>query len=269
MAIYRNIQMTFWTDSKVVDDFTPEDRYFYLYLLTNPHSNLCGCYEISFKQAASETGYSIDTITNLINRLQNVLQIISYDPKTKELLLLNWYKFNWTTSKDFQKALFREIDTIKNKQFKEYLLSIYEGDETVTRPSLDGRETTVPVSVTVTDTVSVTETDSVTVKNTKKKPKVEKKNYGKFENVLLTEEEYQKLKEAYADYQERIDDLSFYIKSKGKKYKDHYATILTWARRDEKQQISKPQQKNKVAQDLDNFYSMVADWAQEEGDNGG
>ena len=27
MANYRNISMDFWQDSKVVDDFTPEDRY--------------------------------------------------------------------------------------------------------------------------------------------------------------------------------------------------------------------------------------------------
>ena len=46
MAIYRNVSMSFWTDSKVADDFTAEDRYFYLYLFTNPHTNLCGCYEI-------------------------------------------------------------------------------------------------------------------------------------------------------------------------------------------------------------------------------
>lgn len=31
MANYRNISMDFWQDSKVVDDFTPEDRYMYLY----------------------------------------------------------------------------------------------------------------------------------------------------------------------------------------------------------------------------------------------
>ena len=56
MANYRNISMDFWQDSKVVDDFTPEDRYMYLYCMTNPHTNLCGCYEISVKQMANETG---------------------------------------------------------------------------------------------------------------------------------------------------------------------------------------------------------------------
>ena len=56
---------------------------------------------------------------------------------------------------------------------------------------------------------------------------------GEFENVLLSEEELEKLKERFPyDWQEKIDRLSVYMKSKGKRYKSHYATILNWARRD-------------------------------------
>ena len=58
MAIYRNVQLSFWTDNKILDDFTPEDKYFYLYLLTNPHTNICGCYEISYKSMSDDTGYN-------------------------------------------------------------------------------------------------------------------------------------------------------------------------------------------------------------------
>lgn len=60
-----------------------------------------------------------------------------------------------------------------------------------------------------------------------------KLSYGTFDNVFLTDEEYIKLKDKFPDYQNRIDNLSEYLKSKGDKYKDHYATILNWARRDE------------------------------------
>lgn len=56
---------------------------------------------------------------------------------------------------------------------------------------------------------------------------------GEFENVLLTEEELEKLKERFPyDWRDRIDRLSEYMNSKGKRYKSHYATILTWARKD-------------------------------------
>lgn len=63
---------------------------------------------------------------------------------------------------------------------------------------------------------------------------------GEFENVLLSEEELEKLKERFPyDWQEKIDRLSVYMKSKGKRYKSHYATILTWARKEEKPQQEK------------------------------
>lgn len=52
-------------------------------------------------------------------------------------------------------------------------------------------------------------------------------------NVYLTEEELEKLKERFPyDWQDWIDKLSEYMASKGKRYKSHYMTILTWARKD-------------------------------------
>ena len=39
MATYRNIHLSFWTDSKVDEEFTPEDKYGYLWCLSNPHTN--------------------------------------------------------------------------------------------------------------------------------------------------------------------------------------------------------------------------------------
>lgn len=57
-----------------------------------------------------------------------------------------------------------------------------------------------------------------------------KEKFGKFENVLLTTKEYEKLKQQFLDINKRIDDLSYYLESTGKKYKSHYATILSWER---------------------------------------
>ena len=69
----------------------------------------------------------------------------------------------------------------------------------------------------------------------KKSPTPKKNQYGFFKNVLLTDEEYHKLREKYTDFADRIERLSGYIESTGKRYKSHYATILNWARRDEEQ----------------------------------
>lgn len=159
MAIYRSIQMTFWTDAKVVDNFTPEDRYFYLYLLTNPHTNLCGCYEISMKQISDETGYTKEVVERLFERMEKIHNVIRVSKDTKEVLILNWSKFNWTSSKDFRKPLYKEINLIKSQSFREFLQSRADGVETVLTPSNDGAGTTV--TVTVSNTVSDSLSDSV------------------------------------------------------------------------------------------------------------
>ena len=65
-----------------------------------------------------------------------------------------------------------------------------------------------------------------------KKSKPVKHKYGEYKNVLLTDEELDKLKEEYPDYLDRIERLSSYVASTGKAYKSHYATIRNWARKD-------------------------------------
>jgi hypothetical protein len=64
-----------------------------------------------------------------------------------------------------------------------------------------------------------------------------KEKYGEFQNVLLSPEEYMKLNEKLSKQQvnDLIERLSGYMKqspANANKYKDHYATILNWSRRD-------------------------------------
>lgn len=70
-----------------------------------------------------------------------------------------------------------------------------------------------------------------------------KHKYGEYNNVLLTDEELEKLNNEFADLDERIERLSEYIASKGTKYKSHYATIKSWARKETEQ---KPKEKGRL-----------------------
>ena len=61
--------------------------------------------------------------------------------------------------------------------------------------------------------------------------------YGRYNNVLLTDEDMERLREEFpGDFRERIERLSEYIESSGKRYKSHLATIRSWARKDKAQQ---------------------------------
>ena len=128
MAIYRTIQMSFWTDSKVDDEFTPEDKYFYLYLLTNPHTELSGCYEISMKQMSRETGYNEDTVQRLINRMERVHKVIRFSKETKEILIIHWNRYNWV-NQSIKSSVEKNLKKIKNESFRRYLSNAINGIE--------------------------------------------------------------------------------------------------------------------------------------------
>jgi len=122
-AKYRYLQTSFWTDVDIIDEFTPEDRYFYTYLLTNPHTSQCGIYEISYKHMETETGYNKDTINNMINRFETVHKKIKYNPDTKEIAIKNWPRYNYTNSPTVQKCIINELEKVKDRsliQFLEY-----------------------------------------------------------------------------------------------------------------------------------------------------
>ena len=121
MSNYFSVDAAFWTDTDVVDDFTPEDKYFYLYLLTSPHGNVSGCYEVSLRQISLEMGYSVDTVERLLKRFTEVHKVIDYSKETKEILIHNWGKHHWTTSDKYIAALGKKISSIKNEVFKSYL----------------------------------------------------------------------------------------------------------------------------------------------------
>lgn len=126
MSYYRMLHTSFWTDSKVSNDFTPEDRYFYMYLLTNPSMNLSGCYEISVRKMAFETGYSSETVNKLLSRMEDVHKVISYSRETNEILLFNFKKYNWTKSQKYLIGLRSHIDNVKYGPFKVYLEKSFE-----------------------------------------------------------------------------------------------------------------------------------------------
>lgn len=57
--------------------------------------------------------------------------------------------------------------------------------------------------------------------------------YGSYENVLLSDTEYSKLRQEFPrDYQMRVERLSEYMASTGRSYKNHLATIRSWAKRE-------------------------------------
>ncbi|MFY0166596.1 hypothetical protein P3K79_24410 [Bacillus anthracis] len=115
MAKYRHVQTSFWSDARVSEEMTPEDKYFYLYLMTNEHTNQIGVYQITRKQMAFELGYSIESAKALMDRFINHHELIVYNEETREICILNWGKYNLNKGgKPIEDCIKKELKSIKD-----------------------------------------------------------------------------------------------------------------------------------------------------------
>lgn len=121
MAVYRPVHVSFWQDSFVLD-LTPEEKYFYLYLMTNSKTSQSGIYELPLRIIETDTGYNRETVMKLLERFAEYGKI-NYNQKTKELFLINWLKFNPIKNVNIEKCVLKEIQSVKDQDF---LVDFYE-----------------------------------------------------------------------------------------------------------------------------------------------
>ena len=122
MAVYRHIHIEFWQDGFVLD-LTPEEKYFYMYLMTNSKTSQCGIYELPKRIMETETGYNRETVEKLLSRFKEYGKII-YCEETKEIFLLNWMKHNKANSPKVKKCIEKELSKIKNRDFVGIFLDV-------------------------------------------------------------------------------------------------------------------------------------------------
>ena len=119
MAKYRQLYTEFWSDGFVMD-LTPEEKFFYLFLMTNSKTSQCGIYELPKQIIVTETGYNRETIDKLLTRFCEYNKIV-YCDETKEIMLLNWIKFNPPNNINAIKCVNKELSKVKNSKFIELL----------------------------------------------------------------------------------------------------------------------------------------------------
>lgn len=119
MAKYRQLYTEFWNDGFVMD-LTPEEKFFYLYLMTNSKTSQCGIYELPKQIVVTETGYNRETVDKLLSRFCEYNKII-YCDETKEIMILNWIKYNEPNNINAIKCVNKELNKVKNSKFIEIL----------------------------------------------------------------------------------------------------------------------------------------------------
>ena len=84
MSVYRYVHTNYWQDDFILS-LTPEEKFFYVYLLTNSKTKQCGIYELSKKVMVFETGYNIETINKLASTSRELIQEFGEEPSPEQL----------------------------------------------------------------------------------------------------------------------------------------------------------------------------------------
>ncbi|WP_255286638.1 MULTISPECIES: DnaD domain protein [unclassified Bacillus (in: firmicutes)] len=130
MAKFRMVRTDFWKNPIVSEEMTPEDKYFYLYLLTNPHTTQIGIYKITKKQMAFDLGYSIESVHSIMERFILHHKLIRYNPETRELAIKNWGKDNLHKGgKPVMDCIFSELKEVEDLSLIQYVLEPIQKQE--------------------------------------------------------------------------------------------------------------------------------------------
>lgn len=255
MSLKRIVNSSFWTDSKVID-FSPEDKYFMLYLLTNPHCTLLGIYELNVKQCAFELGYSVDSVNVLFDRFENTYDIIR--KSGNEIAIKNFLRHSVVAGgKPVKDCLEKEIKAVKDKRLLGYVIkNIIDKDDV----NISVKEVLAKYE----DLAQDMPKSALETPKPKPKPKKEETKKKKYaEAVSMTEQQYAellKLLKTDEEVQSWITRLSDYKMSTGKKYKSDFHTIRNWVNKEPKPAY-KPYQHKSIAEKNKEVFQEVYDSA--------
>jgi len=109
--MYRTICAELWTDPEI-KSLTVPTKLLFLYLITNPHTHLCGIYYLPEETILRESGlkqipyqYGMDTLSRL--------EKAHYDPHTETVFVVNMFEYQGKGSKNHIAAA-NHLETLHN-----------------------------------------------------------------------------------------------------------------------------------------------------------
>ncbi|MBU7594896.1 DnaD domain protein [Metabacillus halosaccharovorans] len=116
------VRTNFWKNPVIAEEMNPEDKLFYLYLLTNPYTTQTGIYRITKREIAFDLGYSPEVIESLMKRFIEEFKLIRYNAETRELAIKYWGEDNLHKGgKPIMDCIFSELKRVKDLSLIKYV----------------------------------------------------------------------------------------------------------------------------------------------------
>ena len=223
---------------------------------------------VGVQKLADELGFSRQQVRTALKKLKSTNEIIVESTNRYSVItIVNWREYQSETATSrfcdgfVNKRNYSEkstnnstkLATIKNDEINRINTGFFDETENVsTKLSTNGSTNNQPTN---NQQITNNQPQRKNVKNIKngkngKKREGTRTPHGEFQNVLLSDFELNELKTRYPnDYETKIERLSRYLAATGKKYNDHFATLLDWLHED----TAKKQPKEKRSYDINDL----------------
>lgn len=210
---------------------SPKAKWLFLFLITNETCNLIGCYEMPQPIISQYTGLTAKELNESMEHLQEKAIYTE-----GWVIIKNYAKYNPMRNPSVEIAKQKQEDTLPEKIREAYenFIPCRHPAYTLSTPCSD-HATPSKVTVPVTETVTVMEIE-----------KIKKNKYNTYDS--LGQPELEAIAEKYhlklEFVQDCHDDMGNWLKSKGKTYKDYYAALANWVKRDAERYVERRIQGN-------------------------
>lgn len=103
----RYVSTSFW-DDEWIQTLDPSEKLLYLYLLTNPLTNIAGVYKITVRRMCFDTGFNADTVGHILGKFEKAGKVFMF---SEWIVLPNWPKHQKIGEKDNNR---KGVDDILN-----------------------------------------------------------------------------------------------------------------------------------------------------------
>lgn len=181
---------------------------------------------IGYQKLADELGFGVRRVRTAIDKLKSTNEVTTKSTNKFTIITI----VNWREYQSADEPINMQTNTNSNKQ-------LTNNQQTTNKQLTNNQQQ---------------RKNGKNVKNDKngKKREGARTPRGEFQNVLLSNSELNELKTRYPnDYETKIERLSRYLAATGKKYNDHFATLLDWLHED----TAKEQPKEKRSYDINDL----------------
>jgi len=126
---FSKVSPTVWRSKKFRGLPDMESRHVYLYLLTCPHANSAGCFDIHPMYAAADTGMAEERFLYCIETLSKA-GLIEWDGAENTVLIGNWVEFNGPQNPKHALGILSQLaqvssEALRSKAFQDLRQEIY------------------------------------------------------------------------------------------------------------------------------------------------